>query len=83
MTVDYEGVWAPGVVAEYGEMEEQKVVFQPKMFDYEHGGEEGCRMGKVTKEEISETCIDYKRKDEEEDKNANKRYSRKRLVGFF
>jgi len=76
-TVDYESVWAPGVVTEYREKVEG--VFQPEMFDYGHGGEEG---GEVKGEKPVVTCEGNDKEVGESDSKM-RGYSRKRLVGFF
>ena len=68
------------MVTEYGG-EERDGVFQPKLFDYGHGGEEsdveGCTEDKYKS---------FEEKKEEVNKIENtqelKAYSRRRLVGF-
>jgi len=82
-TVDYGGVWSPGVVTEYGGDKEEGE-FQPKLFDYGHGAEERGEELEGYKQEKVQSFVE---KNEEvnkvENKQEQKAYSRRRLVGFF
>jgi len=78
-TVDYEGMWAPGVVTEYREKMADKEVFKPETFDYGHGGGEG----REVKGEKSVDNCEGNVTEESETSSERKGYSRKRLVGFF
>jgi len=75
VTLDYEEVWSPGLVTEYKDIVNQKeVVFNPKLIDYDHGGENKVNY------QIPETLAGNQK--QEEDQSLKEIYSRKRLVGF-
>jgi len=81
VTLDYEGAWNPGVVNEYNrDTHEEEVIFEPKKFDYDHGGED--KRSFVDKETKSKE----KEVDQYQVGNENhieiEKYSRKRLVGY-
>jgi len=95
-TVDYEGVWAPGVVTEYGgQVGKEEGGFQPRLYDYGHGGEDGDigvvdkgEKGKlVSDEEMKQVEVKSEQEKQVENKSEEpvekKGYSRRRLVGFF
>jgi len=78
VTLDYEGVWSPGVVTEYRDTHEEDIVFKPKKFDYDHGGED---KRSFVDEETKNKEVDQYQVENENHDEINK-YSRKRLVGF-